>query len=61
MDITYEVSKEKGGQWYAHPAGRKGAPIAASRGEKKKAMKFAANCMGISLKEYLKLRKVDCL
>lgn len=58
MNITIDVSKEKGGQWYAHPAGQKNAPIAASRGDKKKAMKYAANCMGISLKEYMKLRKV---
>lgn len=58
MNITYEVSKERGGQWYAHMTGSNEA-IPGSRGEKKKAMKVAANCMGISLKEYMKLRKVE--
>ncbi len=57
MEITYEVSKEKGGQWYAHRVGSKVA-IPGSRGDKKTAMKVAANCMSISLKEYMKLRKV---
>lgn len=57
MAIAYEVSKERGGQWYAHAAGEKNNPIPGSRGEKKKAMKYAADCMGVSLKEYMKLRK----
>ena len=57
MEITYEVSKEKGGQWYAHKVGCKEA-IPGSRGDKKPAMKVAATCMGITLKEYMKLRKV---
>ena len=52
MGITYEVSKEKGGQWYAHKVGNKEV-IPGSRGDKKTAMRVAANCMGISLKEYM--------
>lgn len=56
MEITYEVSKEKGGQWYAHRTGSNEA-IPGSRGDKKKALKAAAHCMGLSLKEYMKFRK----
>ena len=34
--IDYEVSKEKGGQYYAHPAGHPEQPIKGSYGDKKK-------------------------
>lgn len=57
MKITYDVSKEKGGKYYAHPAGLPNNPIPGSYGDKRKALKVAAKYMGIPLKEYMKLRK----
>lgn len=55
--LDYEVSKEKGGQYYVHPAGHPELPIKGSFGEKKKAIKTAARLCGIETKEYLKERK----
>lgn len=45
--IEYDVSKEKGGQYYVHPAGRPEQPIKGSFGEKKKAIKIAARLCGM--------------
>lgn len=55
--MTYTVSKVKGSdKWFAHPVGhpedRKG-----KYGTKKEALHVAAECMGISYKEYMKLRR----
>lgn len=55
--IEYEVSKEKGGQYYAHPAGHPEQPIKGSYGDKKKAIKFASRLCGVTVKEYIKERK----
>lgn len=57
MKLAYTVSKEKGGQWYCHQTGFPGIPCAGSFGDKKHALKFAADSMGLPLKEYMKLRK----
>lgn len=57
MNLTYTVSKEKGGKWYAHAADTPHFPISGSHGDKKHALKVAANLMGIPLKEYMKIRK----
>ena len=55
--IEYEVSKEKGGQYYAHPAGHPEQPIKGSCGDKKKSIKFASRLCGMTVKEYISARK----
>lgn len=57
MNLTYTVSKEKGGKWYTHATDTPHLPISGSHGDKKHALKVAANLMGIPLKEYMKIRK----
>lgn len=54
--MKYEVSKEKGGQYYAHPQGEPTNAVKGSFGDKKKAIKVAARLCGISAKEYTKLK-----
>lgn len=49
--------KRKRGKWYAHAADTPHLPISGSHGDKKHALKVAANLMGIPLKEYMKIRK----
>ena len=55
--MDYNISKQKGGQYFAHPEGHPEQPIKGSFGEKKHAAKFAAKFMGISVKEFLLKRK----
>ena len=55
--MKYVVSKEKGGQYYVHPAGAPREAIKGSFGAKKKAMKIAASMCGMSRKEYQKAAK----
>lgn len=54
--MDYEVSKEKGGQYYAHPSGKPNQPIKGSFGEKRKAIRFAARLCRLTVKEYMKER-----
>ena len=60
MKRTYTVSKEeRSGLWYAHKAGFSRIPVFGSfRKNKRAAQRIAANCMAISLKEYLQLKEV---
>lgn len=51
------VTKQKGGQYYAFYSNQPKVPIKGSYGTKKEALKFAANLMEMSLKEYLNFRK----
>lgn len=57
MELTHQIAKEKGGRYYVHETATPKKPIPDSFGDKKYALRFAAKCMGISYKEYLKLRK----
>lgn len=56
MKLSYVVSKEKGGQYYCHRVGFPYVPVFGSFGNKKHALKCAADSMGLTLKEYMKLR-----
>lgn len=58
MKRTYVVSKdEKSGLWYAHMVGFPWIPVWGSFSKSKRAaQKVAANCMVLSLKEYLQLK-----
>lgn len=55
--MDYNISKQKGGQYFAHPEGHPEQPINGSFGEKKHAAKFAAKLMGMSVKEFLSERR----
>lgn len=55
--LQFEVSKEQGGQYYAHPAGHPESPLKGTFGDKKTALKMAAKRCGMTLKEYLCARK----
>lgn len=58
--MMYDVQKEKGGMFYVCKSGESKSPVPGSfRKEKKAALKLAAELMGISVKDYLKLRKGD--
>ena len=61
MDLIYTVSKEKGGQWYAHKVGFPGIPCMINGcktfGDKKNALHNAAIMQGIPYKEYMQLRR----
>ena len=59
MKRVYTVSKdEKTGLWYAHKVGYPRVPVFGSFSRNKRtAQKYAANCMGISLKEYLRIKE----
>lgn len=58
MKRTYTVSKaEKSGLWYAHKIGFPWIPVWGSFSKSKRvAQKHAADCMALSLKEYLQLK-----
>lgn len=58
MKRSYTVSKDKfTGLWYAHKVGFSYIPVLGSFSKSKRtAQKFAADCMGIPLKEYLRLK-----
>ena len=60
MKRIYTVSKdEKSGLWYAHKAGFSWIPVFGSfRKSKRAAQRIAADCMALSLKEYLHLKEV---
>ena len=55
--LEFEVSKEQGGQYYAHPAGHPETPLKGTFGDKKTALKMAAKRCGMTLKEYICARK----
>lgn len=55
--MDYNISKQKGGQYFAHPEGHPEQPIKGSFGEKKHAAKFATKLMGMSVKEFLSERR----
>lgn len=59
MKRTYTVSKdEKTGLWYAHKVGFSYIPVLGSFSKSKRtAQKYAADCMGIPLKEYLRIKE----
>ena len=59
MKRVYTVSKdEKTGLWYAHKVGYPRIPVFGSFSKSKRtAQKYAANCMNLSLKEYLRLKR----
>lgn len=61
MNLTYTVSKEKGGQWYAHAVGYPGIPCMITGcktfGSKKNALHNAALMMGLPYKDYMALRR----
>lgn len=58
MKITYDVAKEKGSsRYFAHAVETPHIPVIGSLGDKKHALHVAADCMGISYKEYMKLRR----
>lgn len=57
MNVKYSISKEKGGRWYVHESDTPNNPVPGSYGNKKHALKVAADLMGLSLKEYMKIRK----
>ena len=56
-ETMYDISKQKGGQYFAHPKAHPEQPIKGSFGEKKHAAKFAAKLMGMSVKEFLSERR----
>lgn len=55
--FEYEVSKEKGGQYYCYPAGLPNQPIKGTFGDKRYAIKIAARLCGVTVKEYISERK----
>ena len=55
--LIREVRKIRGGSNYAVFIGNDQKPLTGSVGDKKHAIKFAADLEGISYKEYLKKRK----
>lgn len=55
--LVREVRKIRGGSNYAVFVGNNQKPLPGSVGDKKHAIKFAADLEGISYKEYLKKRK----
>lgn len=55
--FEYEVSKEKGGQYYCHPAGLPNQPIKGTFGDKRYAIKIASRLCGVTVKEYISERK----
>lgn len=63
MTLNYTVSKEKGGQWYAHEVGFPGIPcmIDGRRtfGDKKNALHNAAMMQGVLYKDYMELRRKE--
>ena len=52
--MEFDISKEKGGQWFCHHNGK---VVPGSYGDKKHAIKHAAKLNGMTTKEFLKERK----
>lgn len=63
MKLTYTVSMEKDGQWYAHKVGFQGIPCMidgrATFGNRENALHNAAMMMGLPFKEYMALRRQE--
>ena len=57
IKLKYDVSKERGGRYYAHPSGTPGEPVRGSFGEKRHAIKCAARLCGLTPQEYTKIRR----
>lgn len=57
--FEYEVSKEKGGKYFCHPAGNPTAPVKGSFGDKRYAIKIASRLCGVTVKEYISGRKTN--
>jgi hypothetical protein len=58
MELTYDVAKEKGSsRYFAYSVKTPHIPVFGSLGDKKHALHVAADCMGISYKDYMKLRR----
>jgi len=57
--LEYEVAKEKGGQYYVHPWGCPSSAVKGSFGDKRKALKIAARMCGITVKEYMNIKKQE--
>ena len=51
--FEYEVSKQKGGQYFCHPVGKPTAPVKGSFGDKRYAIKIAARLCGVTVKEFI--------
>ena len=58
-EVPGKKTKEKGGQYYVHPWGCPHSAIKGSYGDKKKALKLAAKMCGITVKEYISIRKQE--
>lgn len=62
MQITFDVAKEKGSnRYYAYDVEQPNIPVSGSKatyGTKKDALHNAAENMGVSYKEYMKLRRL---
>lgn len=57
MEITYDVSKQRGSsRWYPHKIESPKVP-AGPLGSKKDALHVAANLMGVDYDEYMKMRR----
>ncbi len=59
MKLTYTVSQGKDALWYAHMVGFPYIPVMSERGTfgtKTNALHIAANCMGLTYPEYMRLR-----
>ncbi len=63
MKLNFTISKEKGGQWYAHRVGFSSIPCAIDGcrtfGDKKNALHNAAIMQGLPYKEYMRLRNKE--
>ena len=57
--MTFEVCKEKGGKYYVRRSDSKTPETGTFRKTKKDALKVAAAMEGMTLKEYMKERKVQ--
>lgn len=54
----YTVSQDKYGVWYAHPVGYPSYPCFGTfTQDKRKALRFAAEWSGLTLGEYMEIRK----
>ncbi len=57
MEITYDVSKQRGSsRWYPHKTESPKVP-AGPMGSKKDALHAAADLMGVDYDEYMKMRR----
>lgn len=54
--MNFDVMKEKGGQYYIMHQGQK---VPGTYGDKKKVIKQAAHMNGLTVKDFLKIRKKE--